>query len=83
MERVKLVVFNNHTLGYIQPELPNYVNVLRASILRGAPCNDFHPDSKVIGSKDEIRLASEKDFDSFNVSFNGYKNLPEVYEYQN
>lgn len=82
MERTKLVVFNEHTLGYILPELPNYVQVLKESILRGATFRMF-PDNSLIHSTDKVRLASEKDFDSFNVSMRGYKNLPEVYEFQN
>lgn len=82
MERIKLVVYNNHTLGYILPELPNYVSVLHSSILKGAPCNDFQPSSKFINSVDEIRLANEKDFNDFRVSFQGYDKLTEIYEYQ-
>lgn len=69
----KLVVVNEHTLGYIIPELPNYYSILRASILKGAPF-DMAENSKLIGSKDVIRLASEKDFDEFRCVFKGYDN---------
>ena len=82
MEKIKLVVFKNHTLGYIQPELPNTVQVLHASILKGAPCNDLYPSGKQINSMDEVRLATEQDFHSFRVSFEGYNKLTEIYEYE-
>lgn len=82
MERTKLVVVNENMLGYIIPELPNYVGILRSSILRGAT----YPENTgpyLLGSSDKTRLASEKDFDVYRVSMNGYRNLPEVYEFQN
>lgn len=82
MERVKLVVVNENMLGYITPNLPNYVGILRSSILRGATypenCGPY-----LLSPLDKTRLASEKDFDDFRVLMNGYKNLPEVYEFQN
>ena len=79
----KLVVINNHTLGYIAPELPNYVQVLQASVLRGsARCSPLSSmDSILIGKLDNIELASEKDFDDFRVSFRGFENEKE-YEYK-
>jgi len=83
MDRIKLVVFKGHTLGYILPELPTSVQVLHASILKGAPCNDLYPSSKQINSTDEIKLATEQDFHSFRVSFQGYDKLTEIYEYDN
>ena len=82
MERIKLVVLNEHTLGYIMPELPNWVQVLHSSILKGAPF-EMWPSSKYICSPDKVRLASEKDFNSFRVSFEGYDKLTEIYEYDN
>jgi hypothetical protein len=81
MNRIKLVVFKGHTLGYILPDLPDSVQVLHASILKGAPCNDLYPSSKQINSTDEIRLATEQDFNSFRVSFEGYNKLNEIYEF--
>lgn len=82
---IKLVVLDNHTLGYILPELPNYVQVLHASILKGAPFELF-PSSKLIHKLSNVRLASEVDFNNFNHSFEGYgkpsKYSNDIYEFQ-
>lgn len=78
--RIKLVVWKEHTLGYIFPQMPNCLCILHASILKGATF-EVHPESKYIRDNDpDIRLASEKDFKEFNHSFEGYRNINE-YEY--
>lgn len=74
MEKTKLVVFNEHTLGYIQPELPTYVQILHASVLRGGVNT-----SRLIGSMDTVRIANSQDFENYRVSMVGYKNHPEEY----
>jgi hypothetical protein len=77
--KTKIVVLNEHTLGYIIPQLPNYVQILHSSILRGSPYG-LYPDSILIGSGDTIRLASSVDFDEYRVSEIGFMN-PTKYEY--
>ena len=82
--KIKLVVVNEHTLGYIQPELPNYVGVLHASILKGSPILGSplsSMESILINNSHVVRLASKKDFDDFNHASNGYFN-PELYEFK-
>lgn len=80
MERTKLVVFKEHTLGYILPERPDYVQILEASILRGATFRMF-ADSDVINKPSDVRLATEKDFDEFRCVFSEVYRNENEYEY--
>lgn len=70
-DKTKLVVLNEHTLGYIVPNLPQYIHPLSISIRKGAPFETY-PSSKWISKNDKIRLASAKDFEDFRCSFEGY-----------
>jgi hypothetical protein len=80
-KRTKLVVADEHTLGYIMPN-SNVVGVLQASVLRGAtsscPLSSLNPMLTYMFKT--IRLATKKDFDDFRVCFNGYNNEKE-YEF--
>ena len=78
MERIKLIVINENALGYIFPEQPNSIHLLSTSILKGCSWNEW---STYPTKGNKIRLASEKDFDEYRVSFNGYKNNPNEYEF--
>jgi len=80
MAKIKLVVLNEHTLGYIQPEMPKYVYYLRDSILKGAPNNYNRQTNTLLSPKDKVRLASEKDFEDFRCVFGSFGNKEE-YEY--
>lgn len=79
MNKIKLVVYNEYALGYIEPETPNTVHTLADSVIKGAPfrvlCEPYY-----IGMNDKVRLASLKDFEDFRVHFKGYDN-PQIYEY--
>ena len=81
-ERIKLVVIDEHTLGYLIPN-SNYAGVLRASILKGAPstCSPLSAMNPILVIFAKVRLASEKDFDDFRVSFDGYKKNKNEYEF--
>lgn len=70
-ERIKLVVVNENTIGYINPKNPNCLCILHASILKGSIWND-NLNSVILSKKDKIRLASKKDFDEYNISMEGY-----------
>jgi len=71
--RIKLVVLNENTLGYILPELPKQVYTLRADLSKGALWGS-EGSSNFIGNKDVVRLASMKDFADYKVVFEGYNN---------
>ena len=80
-ERTKLVVVDEHTLGYIDPEQPDYAGVLHASILKGATfCVPASIEPILIKHK-KVRLASENDFNDFRVSFKGFDN-EQLYEFK-
>jgi hypothetical protein len=79
--KIKLVVVSDHTLGYIHPETPNQINVLWGFILKGGKSWGSVIPLPIFNKNETIRLASEKDFNDFNVCFKGYKNNPEEYEF--
>ncbi|MDH5828869.1 hypothetical protein [Sphingobacterium faecium] len=77
-ERIMLIVYNEHTLGFVFPYLPNNCQILHASILRGATKTD---GSVYINPSDKVRLASEMDFENFRCHFGSFGNEKE-YIYQ-
>lgn len=77
MSKIKLVVVNEHTLGYIDPymnEDGSRFNILHASILKGSTLRDG--DLYFLSASDDVRLASAKDFEEYRISFDGYKRDP-------
>lgn len=75
--RIKLVVVDAHTLGYILPQIPDKVQILHTSILKGSPYSD---SSAIFVSRHKIRLASAEDFEDFRCVFGSFEN-PLEYEY--
>ena len=82
MGKIKLVVINENTLGYIMPEIPNCVDVFRAKItIPNSSRFTSNGGCQILYNSDNIRLANKKDFDYFDVSFaKAYENNNE-YEY--
>ena len=80
-EKVKLVVVNENTLGYISESMPNYLSIFQASTLKGSRFGNLN-GSYLLTSKDFVRLANEVDFNEYNCEFSeGYKNDP-IFEYE-
>lgn len=77
-EKIKLVVVDEHTLGYVVEQMEDRAFVLHQSILKGAPWQ-LHPHDILLSGR-KVRLASEKDFEDYRVCFEGYKDDP-IYEY--
>ena len=68
--KIKLIVVNENTLGYIDPRQPDTYGIIHASILRGAVST--RPTSMPISRLDKIRLATEQDFEDYRCCFVGY-----------
>lgn len=67
--KIKIVIVDEHTIGFIYPEIPNFVAPLHTSILRGSPYSD---SSRIYVPTSKIRLANVKDFDDYRVCVDGY-----------
>lgn len=76
-KRIKLVVAEGHTLGFIFPELPNSLQILHSSILRGSR----YPSTGSIMLPKNHRLADAEDFEAFNIHAKGFIGNLEEYEY--
>ena len=73
-ERVQIVVLEEHTLGYLIPSMGNlYLDVLSASIAKGAPLHYGANGDFVSVENRNIRLATEEDFKTFRVQIKGYR----------
>ncbi len=70
-EIIKLIVIDEHTLGYILPIMPGYGCILHSSILRGSPFG-YKSDAIILNNR-KVRLATKQDFEDYNCSFEGYE----------
>lgn len=65
-----LIVLDENILGYTLPN-PAFAGIIQASVLKGATTGLNAGYTTTLGKT--IRLATEKDFEAFNVHFEGYK----------
>lgn len=65
----RYVVMNEHTLGYIYPQQPDTLGILRASVLRGSPLlgDNGLTGTLLISGADDIRPATLADFTVYRV----------------
>ena len=76
--KIKLVIYKERVVGCIHPDRPNYVEVLKASVLKG---DSGTYDSRPILNPSDVRLATTKDGEDFNFDFSQYDNDP-IYDYE-
>lgn len=72
---IQLVVLDEHTLGYKEPEA-KFVNVLQASIRKGASFHRHPGDMVYLNPNSKVRLAKEADFRDYMICLEGYRNDP-------
>jgi hypothetical protein len=65
-ERTRYVVMDGHTLGYLIPEMPNYVGVLAGSVLKGGP-DSMQGTALIVPGHTQVRQAELEDFTNFRV----------------
>lgn len=85
--KVKFVVIEGHTLGYVGQDSPDSASILHASLIRrklqgkakgASPYNPHGGPISIVGK--DVKMASKQDFDDFNVSYLGYEK-DTVYNY--
>lgn len=67
----KAVVVNENVLGFFVEKYPEYVYILSASIIKGAFRGNGH--SLYLWKEDNVRPATEKDFEDFRVSLDRWR----------
>jgi len=66
LSKSQYVVMNEHTLGYIQPQLPKLMGVLHGSVLRGSP-HDWRNGPVWLADSAKLRPATRQDFADYCV----------------
>lgn len=73
--KIKFVVRDNNVLGYVDSRRPDTLNVLAASVIKGA--SHIHPGDSLHMMPDtgnyKYRPATRKDFKDFRISTEGYE----------
>jgi len=79
--KVKIVVLDEHTFGYVYEDTPHNMSILRASILRGSYYSELSGPISISGMEDRIRLATREDFDVYRIHFSDSYLEDKIYEY--
>ena len=74
LDKIQIVVLNEHTLGYRNAG-DNFICILKSLTLKGANFNESD-GRKYLNAGDTVRLATPKDFEEFRISMDGYKQDP-------
>lgn len=73
---IRLVVLNERMLEYIYPDKTSFVVVLAVESGDCVSLLDAINMRRYVSFDDKFRLATERDFDDFNVCFEGFRNNP-------
>ena len=71
-KKIQLVIIDSDTIGYIQPEKPYMITVLRTKSYYIPQTGSFPLNESM-----NVRLAGKTDFERIGVSFDHYANDPE------
>jgi hypothetical protein len=75
--KINIIVADNHTLGYMQKDSLS-IGILQQSVLKGANTTQINGSISSFGIN--IRLATEIDFEEFNIDSEGFRK-DESYHY--
>jgi hypothetical protein len=70
--KTKVVVYEEHTLGYVHPRTPYSLSVLKVSVLNGGNPSWNFGQIPLPLNYEGVRLANRNDFDAFGVESRGY-----------
>ena len=73
---IRLVVLNERMLGYIYPDKISFVVALAVEPGDCVSLLDAINMRRYVSFDDKVRLATDRDFDDFNVCFEGFRNDP-------
>lgn len=65
------VIYKEHTLGYIDSNYPDWIQILHSSILKGSTLG-IYPSSIYKARVEDYRNANKKDFEEFRCSDYGW-----------
>jgi hypothetical protein len=64
--RVRYIVINEHTLGYLQPPESKFAGILRGSIIKGG--DTVQTNGVIVLSNHTVRDATRADFEEYHVT---------------